>query len=107
MEQITVATPTAAQVKAKMVALDASFDVANYGCRSFRDFLGQLGQRVRTVGRSGHDITLTLIEPAAKARSATARGKCAIAPQPIRDSSVSRIDAQDHVTGITSGRLRM
>lgn len=63
MEQITVATPTAAQVKAKMVALDSSFDFANYGCRSFRDFLTKLGHRVRTVGRSGQDITLSLIDP--------------------------------------------
>jgi hypothetical protein len=63
MEQIPVATPTASQVKAKMVALDSSFDEANYGCRSFRDLLAQLDHRVRTAGRSGGDITLTLIDP--------------------------------------------
>jgi hypothetical protein len=63
MDQISAATPTAAQVKAKMIALDASFDVADYGCRSFRDFLNRLGHRVRTVGRSGHYITLALVEP--------------------------------------------
>lgn len=62
MEQITAATPTASAVKAKMVMLDASFDVANYGCRSFRDFLGRLNHRVRTVGSSGYDITLALID---------------------------------------------
>lgn len=62
MDQITVDTPTASQVKAKMVALDPAFDVANYGCRSFRDFLAKLEHRVRTVGRSGHDITLGLID---------------------------------------------
>jgi uncharacterized LabA/DUF88 family protein len=63
MEQITAATPTAAAVKAKMIALDPSFDVANYGCRGFRDFLSKLDHRIRTVGRSGHDITLALIDP--------------------------------------------
>jgi hypothetical protein len=41
MEQITAATPTASQVKANVLALNASFGVANYGWRSFRDFLGQ------------------------------------------------------------------
>lgn len=66
MEQITAATPTASAVKSKMVALDPAFDPLNYeGCRSFRDFLAQLGHRVRTVGRSGHDITLALIDPPA------------------------------------------
>jgi uncharacterized LabA/DUF88 family protein len=73
MEQITAATPTASQVKAKMVALDASFDVANYGCRTFRAFLGQLGHRVRTVGQSGHDITLALVEPSQVSGQAAAR----------------------------------
>ncbi|WP_410597807.1 NYN domain-containing protein [Amycolatopsis sp. lyj-23] len=65
MEQITAATPTASQVKSKMVALDPAFDTLNYGCRSFRDFLAQLAHRVRTVGRSGNDITLALIDPTA------------------------------------------
>jgi len=45
--------PAASQVKAKMVALNPSFNEANYGCRSFRDFLAQLDHRVRTAGRSG------------------------------------------------------
>ncbi|MGH3564925.1 MAG: NYN domain-containing protein [Pseudonocardia sp.] len=62
MRQITAATPTASAVKAKMVALDPSFDEANYGCRSFRDLLTQLDHRVRTVGRSGGDITLALVD---------------------------------------------
>lgn len=73
MEQITADTPTAAQVKNKMVQLDASFDVANYGCRSFRDFLGKFGHRVRTAGRSGQDITLALIVPGPSPNDATAR----------------------------------
>ncbi|MEU3622788.1 NYN domain-containing protein [Amycolatopsis coloradensis] len=64
MEQITTATPTAAQVKAKMVALDPAFDTIHYGCRSFRDFLARLKHRVRTAGTSGHDITLALITSA-------------------------------------------
>ncbi len=42
--------------------LDSSFDEANYGCRSCRDFLQRNGHRVRTAGRSGYDITLTLID---------------------------------------------
>jgi uncharacterized LabA/DUF88 family protein len=64
MEQLTAATPTASAVKSKMVALDPTFDPLNYdGCRSFRDFLAQLAHRVRTAGRSGHDITLALIDP--------------------------------------------
>lgn len=62
MEQASTATPTASQVKAKMLALDSSFDEANYGCRSFRDFLAHLGHRVRTAGRSGGDITLALTD---------------------------------------------
>jgi uncharacterized LabA/DUF88 family protein len=63
MEQITAATPTASAVKSKMVALDPTFDPANYdGCRSFRDVLARLAHRVRTVGRSEHDITLALID---------------------------------------------
>jgi hypothetical protein len=62
MEQATTATPTASQVKAKMLALDSSFDEANYGCRSFRDLLTRLDHRVRTAGRSGGDITLALID---------------------------------------------
>lgn len=61
MEQAAAATPTASQVKARMLALDPSFDEANYGCRSFRDFLSKLGHRVRTAGNSGGDITLALI----------------------------------------------
>lgn len=47
MQQITAATPTASQVKAKLVTLDPSFDEANYGCGSFRDFLARLDHRVR------------------------------------------------------------
>ncbi|HWR45998.1 MAG TPA: NYN domain-containing protein [Pseudonocardiaceae bacterium] len=62
MEQASTLTPTASQVKARMLALDSSFDEANYGCRGFRDFLSRLGHRVRTAGRSGSDITLALID---------------------------------------------
>jgi NYN domain/OST-HTH/LOTUS domain len=62
MEQASTTTPTASQVKAKMLALEPSFDEANYGCRSFRDFLARLGHRVRTAGSSGSDITLALVD---------------------------------------------
>ncbi|BCB75109.1 hypothetical protein GCM10022251_35270 [Phytohabitans flavus] len=48
MEQITAAIPTASQVKSKMAALDPAFDPLSYG---FRDFLAQLGHRVRTRPR--------------------------------------------------------
>lgn len=60
MNDLGKATPTASQVKAKMVEIDNTFDVARFGCTSFREFLGRLGHRVRTVGRSGGDITLAL-----------------------------------------------
>jgi hypothetical protein len=63
IQQLAAATPPASQVKAKMVALDPSFDEANYGCRNFRDLLARLDHRVRTAGRSGNDITLALIDP--------------------------------------------
>lgn len=42
-----------------MLALDPSFDEANYGCSAFRAFLAH---RVRTAGSSGSDITLALID---------------------------------------------
>ncbi|PJE93807.1 NYN domain-containing protein [Streptomyces carminius] len=61
MQQATTATPTAASVKNRMLALDPSFDERNYGCPSFRDFLTRLSHRVRTTGASGGDITLELI----------------------------------------------
>lgn len=64
MRQITAATSTASQIKAKMVLLDPSFDEANYGCGSFRDFLARLGHRVCTAGRSGGDTTLALVDSA-------------------------------------------
>jgi NYN domain-containing protein/OST-HTH/LOTUS domain-containing protein len=57
-----VATPTASQVKGRMLALDPSFDEANYGCSAFRAFLSHLPHRVRTAGSSGGDITLALID---------------------------------------------
>ncbi|WP_092558051.1 NYN domain-containing protein [Actinoplanes derwentensis] len=60
-EQIGIATPTAGTVKNKMLVLDPSFDQANYGCRTFRDFLTRLPHRVATAGRSGSDITIRLI----------------------------------------------
>ncbi len=60
-EQIGTETPTAGTVKNKMLVLDPSFDQANYGCRSFRDFLNRLPHRVATAGRSGADITIRLI----------------------------------------------
>ena len=61
MEQASNDTPTASQVKATMLALDPSFDEANYGCRGFRDLRARLDHRVRTAGRSGADITLALV----------------------------------------------
>lgn len=60
MNELDKATPTASQVKAKMVEIDATFDVARFGCRSFRELLGHLEHRVHTVGKSGGDITLAL-----------------------------------------------
>ncbi|MBX7270049.1 NYN domain-containing protein [Micromonospora sp. Llam7] len=60
-EQLTTDTPTASTVKNKMLSLDPSFDQANYGCRTFRDFLSRLEHRVTTVGRSGQDIVITLV----------------------------------------------
>jgi hypothetical protein len=60
-EQIPTDTPTAGTVKNKMLMLDPSFDQANYGCGSFRDFLTHLSHRVAPVGRSGQDITIALI----------------------------------------------
>jgi hypothetical protein len=64
IQQITVATRTASQVKATMAVLDPSFDKANYGRGSVRDFLTRLDHRVRTAGRSGGDIILALIDTA-------------------------------------------
>lgn len=63
-EQIPTDTPTAGTIKNRMLALDPSFDQANYGCRSFRDFLTRLSHRVTTVGQSGQDITIALIPDA-------------------------------------------
>jgi hypothetical protein len=60
MNDLDKATPTASQVKAKMVEIDATFDIARLGCGSFREFLGRLGHRVQTAGKSGGDITLAL-----------------------------------------------
>ncbi|GAA3040470.1 NYN domain-containing protein [Actinokineospora globicatena] len=62
MEQAAVGTPTAGWVKNKMTSLDPAFDERNYGCRSFRDFLGRLTHRVRVVGTSGGDITVSLTD---------------------------------------------
>ena len=93
MEQITAATPTASAVKSKMVALDPTFDPVNYaGCRSFRDVLGKLDHRVRTVGRSGHDITLALIDPPA---SATGGG--------IQPSAAARSDQRPRAVSSSAG----
>ncbi|MDQ3787062.1 MAG: hypothetical protein M3422_07450 [Actinomycetota bacterium] len=60
MEQLPTDTPTASQVKAKMIALDPGFDEANYGFSRFRQLLSHLSHRVGTVGHSGSDITLAL-----------------------------------------------
>ena len=63
-EQIPTDSATAGTVKSKMLALDPSFDQANYGCVTFRDLLTRLAHRVTTVGRSGHDIVIALTAPA-------------------------------------------
>ena len=55
-------TMTAGGLKSKMLALDASFDEHNYGCRSFRAFLAMLPQRVQIVEAGGPDVTVKLIE---------------------------------------------
>ena len=55
-------TMTAGGLKSKMLALDASFDEHNYGCRSFRAFLAMLPQRVQIVEAGGPDLTVKLIE---------------------------------------------
>ncbi|WP_410646509.1 NYN domain-containing protein [Amycolatopsis sp. cmx-4-54] len=88
MEQASVATPTAGGIKNKMIALDPAFDEANYGCRSFREFLTKLGHRVRVVGRSGNDITVTLINP--PTGGVPSVGSCAAQPAAPR---VEEIDA--------------
>ena len=63
-EQIPTDTATGGTVKNKMLALDPSFDQANYGCGSFRDLLNRLAHRVTTVGRSGEDVVIALTTPA-------------------------------------------
>ncbi|MFC9249983.1 NYN domain-containing protein [Amycolatopsis thailandensis] len=78
MEQASVAAPTAGGIKNKMIALDPAFDEANYGCRSFREFLTKVDHRVRVVGRSGNDITVTLISPPAD--GVPPAGSCAAQP---------------------------
>lgn len=55
---------TANAVKSTTLALDPSFDQANYGCGNFRDLLTRLAHRVTTVGRSGQDIVIALTTPA-------------------------------------------
>ena len=59
--------PTASEVKSRMLALDPSFDEANYGCASFRAFLALLPHQIRIEGTSGSDITVCLIDPPATA----------------------------------------
>lgn len=61
--QLANDAPTASAIKTKMRVLDPAFEEANYGCRTFREFLGRLGHRVRQVGDSGLDKTYTLIAP--------------------------------------------
>ena len=63
-EQIPTETATGGTVKNKMLALDPSFDRANYGCGSFRDLLNRRAHRVTTVGRSGEDVVIALTTPA-------------------------------------------
>jgi len=61
-EESNAETMTAGGLKSKMLALDASFDEHNYGCRSFRAFLAMLPKRVQIVEAGGPDITVKLIE---------------------------------------------
>lgn len=63
MQQLPIDTPAASAVKNKMLALDPAFDEANYGCRSFRDFLSRMAHRVSPAGHSGADITISLGQP--------------------------------------------
>ncbi len=62
---------TAGGLKSKMLALDASFDEHNYGCRSFRAFLAMLPQRVQIVEAGGPDLTVKLIEEPKKTTTRT------------------------------------
>ncbi len=49
-------------MKNRMLALDPSFDEANYGCASFRAFLARLSHLVRIEERAGFDVTVSLID---------------------------------------------
>lgn len=47
-----------------MLALDPSFDEANYDCSAFRAFLARLPHRVRDIGKSGKGhLRIPLREP--------------------------------------------
>ena len=73
-DESNVETMTAGALKSKMLALDASFDEHNYGCRSFRAFLAMLPKRIQTVETGGPDITVRLVEePRRTPRKASAR----------------------------------
>jgi hypothetical protein len=65
-EESNAETLTAGGLKSKMLALDASFDEHNYGCRSFRAFLAMLPQRVQIAEAGGPDITVKLIDETPK-----------------------------------------
>ncbi|WP_217709657.1 NYN domain-containing protein [Amycolatopsis sp. Hca4] len=56
IKQSNTPTPVAAWLKARMLTLDSAFDQRNYGCRNFKEFLGQLSDVVVLEGgdRSGH-----------------------------------------------------
>jgi hypothetical protein len=70
-EESNAETMTAGGLKSKMLALDASFDEHNYGCRSFRAFLAMLPKRVQIVEAGGPDITVKLIEEPKKPATRT------------------------------------
>jgi len=72
-EEFNAETMTAGGLKSKMLALDASFDEHNYGCRSFRAFLAMLPKRVQIVEAGGPDITVKLIEEPRKTTRTRAR----------------------------------
>lgn len=50
---------SAAVLKNRMLSLDGSFDERNYGCRSFREFLGRMGHVV-TTERRAYDLVVAL-----------------------------------------------
>jgi uncharacterized protein (TIGR00288 family) len=63
VKQSNTPTPVTSWLKARMMVLDPAFDERNYGCRSFKEFLGRLSDLVAMEGGdgSGH-LRVRLIE---------------------------------------------